>query len=521
MENILERRMVQKSFKIQLEILKEYFSANDLKLLILSRNNNLKIYSEVFNNLLTPKKNIEISTDLFNKIYNSENNKKIKSYLKKYITELNGNNYIIKINSEDYLFIIFFSIKSNKKEEFDFEILNKFKNQLKYIIEDKTQDENIKDTLKQTKEQNKNLKKEKYFNALALDSIHGNIAILDNKGEIRYTNSFWDSFAEENGIIPHKVGKGHNYLEVCKKSFQDGDKTAQKAYEGILSVIKDEDYFKMIYPCHSDQEKKWFRMDVSSFKGVGPYEVLIIHKDITEEILKRRKIESILESLPQAILKFNQNKEINFYNQKAKKLFEITNSDKYLSELKLSNSLVNYWEEKINESFVNNKEFNFNKMYETDEKELELNFTLIPETESGEVYSVIAVINNISYFIEDKGKLKKEDNYYKQLFYNSPDAIVLIGSDERIINVNESFCELFDYKKEEVLNSNINKLILPEEKQSHGKNISDVVFMGGNINKKDIRFNSARQGIEVEITAFPILLEDNDIAVYAIYKKVD
>ena len=80
MANILERRMVQKSFKIQLEILKEYFSANDLKLLILSRNNNLKIYSEVFNNLLTPEKNIEISTDLFNKIYNSENNKKIKKF---------------------------------------------------------------------------------------------------------------------------------------------------------------------------------------------------------------------------------------------------------------------------------------------------------------------------------------------------------------------------------------------------------------------------------------------------------
>lgn len=521
MKNILERRMVQKSFKIQLEIIKEYFSANNLKLLILSKNNHLKIYSDIFNDLLTPEKNMEISTELFDKIYNSENNKKIKSYLKEYIAESNENKYIIKINSEDYIFIISFSIKFDKKEKINFEILNKFKNQLKYIIEDKNQDENIKNTLKQTKKQNKNLKKEKYFNALALDSIHGNIAILDNKGEIRYTNSFWDSFAEENGIVPHKVGKGHNYLEVCKKSFQDGDKTAQKAYEGIFSVIKDKDYFKMIYPCHSDQEKRWFRMDVSSFKGVGPYEVLIIHKEITEEILKRQKIESILESIPQAILKFNQNKEITFYNQKAKNLFKITNSDRYFSDLKLSNSLVNHLEEKIDESFVNNKEFNFNKIYETNEKELVLNFNLIPETESGEVDSVITVINNISYFIEDKVKLENEKNYYKQLFYNSPDAIVLIGSDEKVINVNESFCELFDYKKEEVLNSNINKLILPEEKQNHGKNVSDVVFMGGNINKKDIRFNSASQGIEVEITAFPILLEDNDIAVYAIYKKID
>ncbi|MFW5980278.1 MAG: HD domain-containing phosphohydrolase [Halanaerobiales bacterium] len=122
----------------------------------------------------------------------------------------------------------------------------------------------------------------------ALDSLSANIVILDKKGIIRFTNEKWDRFARDNGLSEKKVGKGVNYLKVCQKAKDSSAQGAKKVLQGIKDVIEGKvDEFELEYPCHSPNEKRWFRMKVTPFKGEGPFSVVIAHENIT----KRKKAE--------------------------------------------------------------------------------------------------------------------------------------------------------------------------------------------------------------------------------------
>ena len=127
------------------------------------------------------------------------------------------------------------------------------------------------------------LEKQKEFTQNILDSLAANIVILDKNGIIKYTNKSWRDFAANNGEKPNKVGIGVDYLKVLKKSKDKGADKAKEAYYGIKEVINGaKDEFVLEYPCHSPDEKRWFRMRVSEFKNEGPYSVVIHHENITE-----------------------------------------------------------------------------------------------------------------------------------------------------------------------------------------------------------------------------------------------
>jgi len=129
----------------------------------------------------------------------------------------------------------------------------------------------------------KQLKKEKEFNQNVLDSLTANIVILDEEGIIKYTNKAWRDFAKNNGIDPKDVGIGKDYLKVLKKAKNEGEEKADKAYYGIKEVMMgNKEKFDLEYPCHSPDEKRWFRMRVSEFEYNGPYSIIIHHQNITK-----------------------------------------------------------------------------------------------------------------------------------------------------------------------------------------------------------------------------------------------
>ena len=133
------------------------------------------------------------------------------------------------------------------------------------------------------KKTEKELKREKNLSQNILDTLAPNIVILDEDGIIRYTNQSWRNFADNNGGNQKDTGEGVNYLKVVKKAKNQDKTKANKAYQGIKDVMNgDKNNFNLEYPCHSPEEKRWFRMKVSNFNDEGPYSVLIYHENITE-----------------------------------------------------------------------------------------------------------------------------------------------------------------------------------------------------------------------------------------------
>jgi len=56
-----------------------------------------------------------------------------------------------------------------------------------------------------------------------LEVLDINIAVLDHSGIIIATNQSWLKFAANNcaadGSLPHNIGEGSNYLEICRNAF--------------------------------------------------------------------------------------------------------------------------------------------------------------------------------------------------------------------------------------------------------------------------------------------------------------
>ncbi|MDX1745152.1 MAG: PAS domain-containing sensor histidine kinase [Halobacteriales archaeon] len=114
------------------------------------------------------------------------------------------------------------------------------------------------------------------------------LAILDEGGDIVYTNRAWREFGEENGLGESADCIGENYLGVCTAS-EDAD--ADNALSGLEAVIRGEqDGFSMEYPCHSPEERRWFTMRAVGFSHDHDRFVLVIHLNITDRKLAEERV---------------------------------------------------------------------------------------------------------------------------------------------------------------------------------------------------------------------------------------
>jgi len=118
-----------------------------------------------------------------------------------------------------------------------------------------------------------------------------NTALLDRDGVILGVNDSWKTFAVGNGIQDlSKLGPGTNYLEACDLSSSAPDRpTARRAEEGIRDVLSGERLtFEQVYPCHSPDQKRWFRMRVMALDHPQA-RAIVSHVNVTD--LKRRERE--------------------------------------------------------------------------------------------------------------------------------------------------------------------------------------------------------------------------------------
>lgn len=113
-----------------------------------------------------------------------------------------------------------------------------------------------------------------------IDSLNGNVAVLDRNGTIEIVNTGWVQFASDNGDpgAAHS-GPGVNYFDSCAlDEIVDGD-FAHRALEGISRVLRREiPAFSLEYPCHSPQQERWFVMLVAPTGADG---AVVTHVDVS------------------------------------------------------------------------------------------------------------------------------------------------------------------------------------------------------------------------------------------------
>lgn len=128
--------------------------------------------------------------------------------------------------------------------------------------------------------------------ALIVDSLEEHLAVIDAAGTIVDVNRAWKQFGIDNGLAGGSAGIGGNYLQVLRNSAAAGDELAEAAARGIDEVIDGAcAVFRIVYPCHSPEQKRWFEMCACTLQG-GPGGLFVVsHHNITQRKLAEERSE--------------------------------------------------------------------------------------------------------------------------------------------------------------------------------------------------------------------------------------
>jgi len=119
-----------------------------------------------------------------------------------------------------------------------------------------------------------------------------------------------------------------------------------------------------------------------------------------------------------------------------------------------------------------------------------------------------------------KDKTKRYKTFLDTLFENVLEGIVIADKKGKILQANQHFLEIFDYKKNEVLGKPLDELITSPKERKKATSFTKKVAHGKNISFKTVRFTKKGKPVNVSVLASPIIIDGNLEAVYGIYRDI-
>jgi PAS domain S-box-containing protein len=116
--------------------------------------------------------------------------------------------------------------------------------------------------------------------------------------------------------------------------------------------------------------------------------------------------------------------------------------------------------------------------------------------------------------------LRIERAYFKELFDNSPEAIAIVDNSSKILNINKEFTNLFGYSKTEALGNLIEDLISTPDYKEEAINITSEIVKGKIVKTDTKRKNKNGSIVDVSIWGTPIMLDEGQLAIYAIFRDI-
>ena len=117
-----------------------------------------------------------------------------------------------------------------------------------------------------------------------LDSVLGNVVVIDNTGKIVWVNKQWEEFGLKNGLDTGTEWIGSDYFKIIKKALGFSVEGIKEIRAGIKNVLSGkQDHFELEYPCCGRDHELWFRMQVNGFSSDKEKWVTISHLDIKEQ----------------------------------------------------------------------------------------------------------------------------------------------------------------------------------------------------------------------------------------------
>lgn len=140
-------------------------------------------------------------------------------------------------------------------------------------------------------------------------------------------------------------------------------------------------------------------------------------------------------------------------------------------------------------------------------REVEVNSFPI-ENEKGKL--LFSIVHDIS----DKAEQKL---MFDSLLSDSPYGVAILDREQKIVNINNNFSELFQYSLEEIKGEKINYLVSSQDNRNLIDNNIELIYQGEIVKQEGVRKRKDGKLIEIEVLGYPILNNGLIIGVYIIY----
>ncbi len=154
-------------------------------------------------------------------------------------------------------------------------------------------------------------------------------------------------------------------------------------------------------------------------------------------------------------------------------------------------------------------------------RELSVEVYYSPIYLEGQFSGIFTMYRDKSPEIKALKDLRRERAYFSQLFDFSPNAIVLLDYEDRVVKINRAFEELFGYKPDEIKGSQLGDLLLKDRDSDEIHRFSrEVMEKGKTIRAETVRVAKSGREIDVHLTAYPVVLDHDRLGAYVLYQDI-
>src|SRR5215472_15622853 len=106
------------------------------------------------------------------------------------------------------------------------------------------------------------------------------------------------------------------------------------------------------------------------------------------------------------------------------------------------------------------------------------------------------------------------------LFARVPEGIVLLDTNDRVLQVNREFTKIFGYAQEEACGRLINELVVPEELSPEAVEYTRRGLRGESLDVETVRKHKDGTRVHVSIISGPVSISGSQISEYVIYREI-
>jgi|AntRauTorckE6833_2_1112554.scaffolds.fasta_scaffold01231_2 diguanylate cyclase (GGDEF)-like protein/PAS domain S-box-containing protein len=117
-------------------------------------------------------------------------------------------------------------------------------------------------------------------------------------------------------------------------------------------------------------------------------------------------------------------------------------------------------------------------------------------------------------------KMRRENRWYKSLYKNSDDPIVVLDKDHCVVDINQAFVDKFGYKIEKIKGQNLDDILNIGKEDSANKNLTEQLLTGNTVEQEGTRYTKDGKPIECIIKGIPVKLNGEFIGGYAVYNDI-